>query len=198
MSGRQTGQGYRSLSRRAVAEEYDAVSESALIAELEVGARVGRQRRLAATDDHGPHEQLALVNQAGLESLRREVCTSYGEIAAGRGLQLVYRGGVEVAFEPGVGGRPSNTERCSALNGDSPTTTVRAVAKTVAVVGSRISAANVKERLPTAATTVPTSYGSILNSSGWAYSISWRTTTQTAPGSQPMVLVMKLMRASWT
>jgi hypothetical protein len=91
MSGRQTGQGYRSLSRRAVAEEYDAVSESALIEELEVGARVGRQRRLAATDDHGPHEQLALVNQAGLESLRREVRTSYGEIAAGRGLQLLYR-----------------------------------------------------------------------------------------------------------
>jgi hypothetical protein len=41
---------------------------------------------------------------AGLESLRREVGTSHGEIAAGRGLQLVYRGGVELAFESGVGG----------------------------------------------------------------------------------------------
>ena len=60
MSGRRTGQGCWSLSPRAVAEEYDAVSESALIEELEVGARVGRQRRLAPTDDHGPDEQLAL------------------------------------------------------------------------------------------------------------------------------------------
>ena len=83
---------------------YDAVSESALVEELEVGAHVGRQRRLAPADDHGPDEQLALVDQPGLESLRREVRTSYGEIAAGCGLQFVYRGGVEVAFESGVGG----------------------------------------------------------------------------------------------
>ncbi len=44
---RRIGQGCRSLSQRAVGEVYDAVSESALIEELEVGARVGRQRRLA-------------------------------------------------------------------------------------------------------------------------------------------------------
>lgn len=44
---------------------YDAVSDSALIEELEVGARVDRQRRLAPTDDYGPDEQLALVNQPG-------------------------------------------------------------------------------------------------------------------------------------
>src|SRR6266498_3402568 len=41
--------------------------------------------------------------KAGLESLRREVRTSYGEIAADRGLQLVDGGGVEMAFESGVG-----------------------------------------------------------------------------------------------
>ena len=64
------------------------------------------RRRLHDTrsaDDHGPDEQLALVDQPGLESLRREVRTSYGEIAADRGLQLVYRGGVEKAFESGIG-----------------------------------------------------------------------------------------------
>jgi hypothetical protein len=83
---------------------YDAVSESALVEELEVGAHAGRQPWLAPADDHGPDEQLALVNQPGLESLRREVGTSYGEIAAGHGLQFVYRGGVELAFESGVGG----------------------------------------------------------------------------------------------
>ena len=67
------------------------------------GARGRRACRSAApacpTDDHGPGEQVALVNQPGLEGLRSEVRTSYGEIAAGRGLQFVYGGGVEVAFE---------------------------------------------------------------------------------------------------
>ena len=97
------GQGCRSLPERAVAEVYDAVSESALIEELKVGAHAGRQPWLAPADDNGQDEQLALVDQPGLESLRREVGTSYGEIAAGRGLQFVYCGGVETAFESGVG-----------------------------------------------------------------------------------------------
>ena len=39
-----------------------------------------------------------------LKACAAQVRTSYGEIAAGRSLQFVYRGGVEVAFEPGVGG----------------------------------------------------------------------------------------------
>src|SRR5207244_151107 len=97
------GQGCRSLLERAVAEVYDAVSESALIEELKVGAHAGRQPWLAPADDNGQDEQLALVDQPGLESLRREVGTSYGEIAAGCGFQFAYRGGVETAFESGVG-----------------------------------------------------------------------------------------------
>src|SRR5690349_4481279 len=98
-------QGRRSLPERAVAQVQDAVAESALIEELKVGAHAGRQPWLAAADGKGPDEQLALVDQAGLESLRREVGATYGEIAAGRGLQFVYGGGVETAFESGVGGR---------------------------------------------------------------------------------------------
>ena len=86
----------------AVAEVYDAVSESALIEELKLDTHAGRQPWLAPADDDREDEQLALVDQPGLESLRREVGTSYGEIAAGRGLQLVYLGGVETAFESGV------------------------------------------------------------------------------------------------
>jgi hypothetical protein len=97
------GPGCRSLPEKAVAEEYDAVSESALIEELEAGAHTGRQPWLAPADDNGPDQQLALIDQPGPESLRREVGTSYGEIAAGRGLQLVYCGGVETAFESRVG-----------------------------------------------------------------------------------------------
>jgi hypothetical protein len=87
------------IVREGVAEVYDAVSESALIKEFEVSAYAGRQPRLAPADDHGPDEHLALVDQAGLESLRREIRTSYGEIAADRGLQLVNRSGAEMAFE---------------------------------------------------------------------------------------------------
>ena len=47
---------------------YDAVAESALVEELELGAHVGRQRRLAPTGDDGPDEQLALIHQPGLHS----------------------------------------------------------------------------------------------------------------------------------
>src|SRR5437660_8261429 len=95
----------RGFLESAVAEVYDAVAESALVEELELGARVGRQRGLAPTEDDGPDEQLALVNQPGLDRLRREVRTAHDEIASGRGLQVVYRAGVEVAFEAGLDGR---------------------------------------------------------------------------------------------
>jgi hypothetical protein len=48
---------------------YDAVAESALVEELELGARVGRQCRLEPTEHNGPDEQVALINQPGPESL---------------------------------------------------------------------------------------------------------------------------------
>ena len=57
---------------------YDAVSEPALVEELQVAAIATGQRGLASTDDHGPDPDPALVNQPGLESLCREVCAPYG------------------------------------------------------------------------------------------------------------------------
>jgi hypothetical protein len=57
---------------------HDTVFESALVEELQVAAIASRQRGLASTDDHGPDEEPALVNQPGLESLCREVCTPHG------------------------------------------------------------------------------------------------------------------------
>jgi hypothetical protein len=57
---------------------YDAVCESVLIEELELGARIGWQRRVASAENHGPDEQLALVETPGLEGVRREVRTSDG------------------------------------------------------------------------------------------------------------------------
>jgi pimeloyl-ACP methyl ester carboxylesterase len=92
-----------SLPAKAVTEVDNAVSESALVEELEVGAHAGRQPRLAPADDYGQHQQPALVDQPGLESLGREVGSSDEEIAVGRGLQFAYCGGVESAFEAGVG-----------------------------------------------------------------------------------------------
>ena len=52
--------------------------KSALIEELQVVASATRQRGLASTDDHGPDEEPALVNQPGIESLCREVCAPHG------------------------------------------------------------------------------------------------------------------------
>ena len=79
--------------RGAVADVDDAVAEAALVEELELGARVGRQRRLAPTEDDGPDEQVELVNEPRVDRLCRKVRTSHDEIASGRGLQVVYRAG---------------------------------------------------------------------------------------------------------
>ena len=55
----------------AISEMHDAVSEPALVEELQVAAIATRQRGLASTDDHGPDEEPALVNQPRLERLCR-------------------------------------------------------------------------------------------------------------------------------
>jgi hypothetical protein len=51
---------------------HDAVAESVLVEELEVGADARRDGRLATAEDHGPDEELALVDQAGFEGLGSE------------------------------------------------------------------------------------------------------------------------------
>ena len=59
--------------RDAVAEVHDAVAKSVLVEELKVGADARRERRLATAEDHGPNEELALVDQAGFEGPGSEV-----------------------------------------------------------------------------------------------------------------------------
>jgi len=68
---------------------YDAVGESVLVEELEVGAHVGRQCGLAPTEDEWPDEQLELVDQTGHESLCCEVRTTHKEIPTGGRFQAV-------------------------------------------------------------------------------------------------------------
>lgn len=79
---------------------HDAVAESVIIEELEVGADARREGRLATAEDHGPDEELALVDQAGLEGPGREVRPADGKVAGGCGLQFLNGIGVEVVFEP--------------------------------------------------------------------------------------------------
>ena len=78
----------RGFLQRAVAEVSDTVAESALVKELELGARVGRQRRLAPTRTTGQMNRWHSSNQPGLDSLCREVRTSHDEITSSRGLQV--------------------------------------------------------------------------------------------------------------
>ena len=96
---RATGRRPEWSGRDAVAEVNDAVAESVLVEELEVGADARRERRLATAEDHGPNEEPALVDQAGFEGPSGEVRPADGEVRGGFGLQLLDGFGVEAAFE---------------------------------------------------------------------------------------------------
>src|SRR5919199_3038614 len=99
--------GCRYSDRGAVAEVHDTVAEPALVQQLELGARVAGQRGLASTEEYGPDEQVALIDESGFERVGGEVRTAHGEITGGRCLRGADRVGVEVALEPSFGGRHS-------------------------------------------------------------------------------------------
>jgi hypothetical protein len=65
------------------------------------------QRAFASTEEYGPDEELALVDQPGLERVRRDVRAAHGQITRGRGFHVADRVGVEAALEPSLGGRCS-------------------------------------------------------------------------------------------
>jgi hypothetical protein len=93
-------------SPKSVAEVDDAAAEAVLVDASQIGVRVGRQSGVAPTADDWPDEQGELVDQPRDERLRRGVRTTDQQIPTGGGLQVEYRAGVEVAFEPrfAVGG----------------------------------------------------------------------------------------------
>ena len=66
-----------------MAEVDDAAAESVLVDELKIGARVGRQRRVAPTEEEGPYEQGQLVDQPGGERLPCEVRATDQQIRTG-------------------------------------------------------------------------------------------------------------------
>ena len=67
---------------RAVAEVGDAAGKLALVEQLEHQMDAVGERPLAATDEHGHHEQLQLVDQPGRERVCRELGAPDAQVAA--------------------------------------------------------------------------------------------------------------------
>ncbi len=82
----------------------DAAAEPVLVDELQIDAHVGRQCGGAPTEDDWPDEQGQFVDQPSDESLGCQVRATDQQVPTGGGLQVAYRAGVEVAFEPSVRG----------------------------------------------------------------------------------------------
>jgi hypothetical protein len=76
-----------------------------LFQQLQLDAGVAGERGLSFTDEHRINEELALVDQPGVERVRREGRPADGQVARGGRLHLADRIGVEAALEPRVGGR---------------------------------------------------------------------------------------------
>src|SRR5207248_10350262 len=89
----------------AVAEVHDTVAEPALLEQLQLDAGVAGECGLAFTDEHRMDEELALIDQPGVERVRGEGRPADGQVAGGGRLHVADRIGVEVAREPRVGGR---------------------------------------------------------------------------------------------
>src|SRR5215211_9405979 len=89
----------------AVAEVHDTVAEAVLLQQLQLDAGVAEECGLSFTDEHRIHEELALIDQPGVERVRREGRPTDGQVAGGGRLQVAHRIGVEAALESRVGGR---------------------------------------------------------------------------------------------
>src|SRR4029079_18476020 len=86
----------------AVAEVHDTVAEPALFHELQRDARVAGERGLPITDDQRVHEELALVDQPGVEGVRGEGRPGDAQVGGSRRLQAAEGTGVEVALAPRI------------------------------------------------------------------------------------------------
>src|ERR671910_2172880 len=85
----------------AVAEVDHAVAETALVQQLQLQADTVGEGLLAASDHDGCDEQLAFVDQPGLERVAGEIRTAHRQVTFRRRLQLTNRLGVEVSLDPG-------------------------------------------------------------------------------------------------
>src|SRR5215213_10435419 len=97
-----TSKAFRGTSSRppdAVVEVNHAAFETAFVQQFESQADVVGQGPLAASHHHWCDEQVALVDQPGLESLGGEFGTAHDEVSARLGLHLPDRFGVEVLLD---------------------------------------------------------------------------------------------------
>src|SRR5688572_20490418 len=77
-----------------------AVTESALVQQLEPEADVAGQRWIAASHNDGGEKQMALVDQTELQCLRSERRTAHRDIARRSRLQMLDRFGLELPLDP--------------------------------------------------------------------------------------------------
>src|SRR6185312_4434099 len=89
----------------AVAEVHDTAAEPVLLLQLQLEAGVSGECGLAVADDHRTHEEVALIDQPGVERVCGKARAANGQVADGGRLQVADRSGVEAALEPGVAGR---------------------------------------------------------------------------------------------
>src|SRR5437667_8123611 len=89
----------------AVAEVHDTVAEPALLQQLQLDAGVAGECGLAVTDEHRINEELALIDQPGVERVGGEGRPADGQVSGGGGLDVANGIGVHAAHERRVAGR---------------------------------------------------------------------------------------------
>src|SRR4051794_5903884 len=84
----------------AVVEVNHAVAEAALVEELELQADMVGEGLFAASHHDGREEQVALVDQPGLDRLGGEVGTAHGDVTSRCRFQLANRFRIEASLDP--------------------------------------------------------------------------------------------------
>ena len=84
----------------AVVEVHDTAAEPVLLQQIQLDAGVAGERRLSSTDEHRINEELALIDQPGVQRMGSEGRAADSQIARGGCLHLVDRVGIEAALKP--------------------------------------------------------------------------------------------------
>lgn len=87
-------------SADGVAKEDHAVSEAALVEQLEGSTKVVGEHPLAASDEHRRHEDVAFVDQAGAPRRGRQVGAGDVEVLSCPGRDRSDEIGIEAALDP--------------------------------------------------------------------------------------------------
>src|SRR6266568_5287537 len=97
-----------SLRIRAVAQVNRAGAEAVFSQKLEVEPNAGRKASLSTADEHRYYEEVELVDETGVDRLRRQLCAANRKVTARSRLHLPDRVPVELPLKPGP-------DRCDGL-----------------------------------------------------------------------------------